>query len=85
MIYIIHFDQKYKHAQHYIGFSDDPVKRSVRHKKSNGSKLLRAVKKAGISFRVVRIIEGDRHAERKLKNQNNSRRFCPVCNPGGVR
>lgn len=83
MIYVIHFDTKFHHAQHYVGFSDDPAARQIDHRRGRGAKLLLVVKKAGISFRVVRIIEGDMNMERKIKRQNNSRRLCPVCNPKG--
>lgn len=86
MVYLIHFDQKLHHAQHYIGFVDHPAhsleSRLEYHKKGLGSKLLRAVGQKGIEFKVVRTWEeGDRNFERKLKNQKNASKLCPVCNP----
>lgn len=86
MVYLIHFDQKLHHAQHYIGFVDEPThsldKRVEYHRSGRGSKLLKAVMKKGIEFSVVRIWgEGDRNFERKLKNRKKSSQLCPICNP----
>ena len=81
MVYPIHFTEKLHHAQHYIGFVDDDLmKRIALHKANKGAKLLAAVNEKGIEWKVVRAWRGaDRHFERKLKNQKNAKRFCPVC------
>jgi len=83
MVYLIHFDSPYKHAKHYLGYTENLESRLDRHHSKNGSKLLRAVENAGIGFTVVRIWpDGDRNFERQLKNQKNTSRFCPVCKQG---
>lgn len=84
MVYLIHLEQKYKHAQHYIGFVDggeDRLKSRLEyHRKGSGSRLLRAVAKAGINFDVVRTwVEGDRNFERSLKNKKKASTLCPIC------
>jgi hypothetical protein len=85
MVYIIHFDRKLAHAQHYIGFVDHEKGHTIEsrleyHRKGQGSKLLRAVVKAGIGFHVADIwLDGDRNFERKLKNKKKSRLLCPMC------
>lgn len=81
MIYIIHFDSPYHHAQHYMGATDNVEKRLKMHLKGRGSRLLRAVKCAGIDFKVVRTIDGSFKDEMKLKRGHNTRRLCPICNP----
>lgn len=86
MVYLIHFDKKYYHAQHYIGFVDEPIhkleKRIEYHKKGRGSKLLKVLVEKGIEFSVVRTWpDGDRNFERSLKNKKKASRFCPICNP----
>lgn len=83
MIYLIHFEKPLFHARHYLGFCvEDLEARIDRHAKGTGSKLMRAVVKAGIRFAVVRVWEeGDRNFERKLKNRKNTPRLCPICNP----
>jgi predicted GIY-YIG superfamily endonuclease len=79
-VYLIHFERPFKHARHYIGYSDNLDARTVRHNKGNGAKLLHHVKAAGIHFEVVKTWEDkDRAFERKLKNLRQSWRRCPVC------
>lgn len=81
-VYLIHFDKKYRHAEHYIGYSKDLGFRIECHREGSGAKLLRAVNKAGIPWNVVRTWRVDGQGfERQLKNQKHSARFCPVCNP----
>lgn len=86
MVYLIHFEEKYHHSRHYIGFVDgkeDRLKSRIEyHRAGRGSKLLKAVAQALINFKVVRVWrDGDRNFERKLKNNKKSSRFCPICNP----
>jgi len=49
------------------------------HKKGAGAKLLAALNRAGIGYRIVRVFEGDRNLERKLKNRKNTAAICPIC------
>ena len=82
LVYIIHFEKKLKHAGHYIGFCEagNLEKRMATHRAGNGSKLMAAVTEAGINWEVAHVFEGkSRHFERYLKNQKNSKRFCPFC------
>lgn len=85
MVYLIHFDRKFHHAQHYIGFVDHERGHTVEsrleyHRKGQGSKLLRAVAAAGIDFKIADIwLEGDRNFERSLKNKKKASGLCPVC------
>ncbi len=80
-VYLIHFEQPFHHAQHYIGWTESDVEeRFKRHFQSGGSKLLRAVKAAGIEFRIVRVWENvDRNFERQLKNRKKAKDLCPCC------
>jgi hypothetical protein len=89
MLYLVHFDKPYKHAQHYLGFTEDGespeesvVRRADRHRAGRGSRLLQVVAEAGISFRVVRTWPGlTRDDERRMKRSGtrNPKR-CPICN-----
>jgi predicted GIY-YIG superfamily endonuclease len=81
MVYLIHFQTKLHHAQHYLGFaSDNLMQRIEMHRTNRGAKLLAAVNDNGINWQVVRVwLNGDRCLERKLKNYKKSRCFCPVC------
>lgn len=78
-IYLLHFDRPYKHARHYLGWTRDLPARIARHFSGHGSKLMRAVQRAGIGAKVVRTWPGDRHLERALKNRKNGCRLCPEC------
>lgn len=84
MVYLIHLEQPYKHAQHYIGFvdGDDKVlERLAKHQAGVGSKFLRAVNAAGIGYFIAHVWPGyTRIQERELKKQKNARRYCPICN-----
>ncbi len=77
MVYLIHFQNKLHHAQHYIGFVESDLgQRIALHKLSRGAKLLAAINEAGIERNVVRVWRGaDRHFERKLKSRKKARCF----------
>lgn len=84
MLYLIHFEEKLAgHAQHYLGFVKQPSRLGARlreHRRGQGAKILRGCTAAGIRWRLVAIFQGDRHEERRLKNQKKSfSRFCPCC------
>ena len=80
MLYLLHFDRPFHHAKHYLGFANDLDARVKRHFSGHGSKLMKAVIAAGIKVEVARTWEnGDRNLERKLHNQNNGPRLCPIC------
>jgi hypothetical protein len=88
-IYLIHFDQPYEHASHYLGFVDTAAhplaealpSRMNFHRTGRGNPLLKAVTDKGIPWSVVRVWEtGTRTQERQLKG-HSSTRLCPTCNP----
>lgn len=79
---LIHFDQKYHHAGHYLGFSKHLWFRIIMHRANTGAKLLREVNKAGIDWSVVRTWSVDSQAfERELKKRKNNPSLCPICHP----
>lgn len=86
MVYLIHFAEPYKHARHYIGFTESKKTLSARmehHRNGQGSRLMRAVTVAGIAWHVVRIwAEGDRTFERSLKERKEAPKLCPICSNG---
>jgi hypothetical protein len=83
MVYLIHFDEKLKHAKHYIGYCSKTglLRRIIRHRKGHGAKILAELVKRNIGFRVARVWnDGDRTFERLLKNRKKSQDLCPICN-----
>lgn len=85
-VYLIHFHRPIGNASnvrgqalHYMGWAWNLEDRLERHRVGRGSHLMRAVMQQGIGWDVVRTWNGDRSLERKLKNQKNASRLCPVC------
>ena len=79
IVYIIHLDNPLSHAGHYIGYTDNLPARIQRHASGRGSPMLHAATVAGITWRVVRVLRGDKVLERELKSRHGARVFCPVC------
>ena len=80
MVYLLHFAEKYKNVQHYLGYTTDLEKRMKRHKNGHGARLVKQVTEAGIEWEVARVWEdGDKKLERKLKKGHNSPKLCPIC------
>ena len=68
VIYMLHFDQPYRHARHYVGWTEDLLDRLDRHAAGHGARLMAVIWQAGIGFTLVRICEGTRHTERAIKH-----------------
>lgn len=81
MVYLIHFDDPYYHAQHYLGSTKNLEDRLAAHRAGRGARLMEVITDAGISWRLVRTWKGGRQLERQLKRRCNGRRLCPICNP----
>lgn len=84
-VYLLHFDQKLHHAQHYLGFTPNGVEsRLEKHLKGKGAKLVKAVVDLGRAVVVARIWEHDdwkeaRAQERRMKRTNHLPSYCPIC------
>jgi len=78
-IYLLHFDQPYRHAKHYTGFAVDLDRRLIAHTCGRGARLTAVVAQAGIGWRLARVWPGTRSTERALKNQGGASRRCPIC------
>jgi predicted GIY-YIG superfamily endonuclease len=83
-VYLLHFHQRYKHAGHYLGSSNNLTKRLQVHAKGQGARLLAVVHAAGITWTLARTWEGGKHCERQLKRQGGAYRCCPICKGLGV-
>ena len=84
-VYLLHFSAPIspRHTcQHYIGWAESWPDRIAIQRAGNGdaARLCQVAKERGIDFIIARIWpDGDKALERRLKNQHNTRRLCPVC------
>lgn len=82
MIYILEFEQPVgtpRHsARYYIGWAqtEETLHRRVDyHRLGQGAAITRAAADRGINMRLVAILPGDKHEERRLKNLKNTPRL----------
>jgi len=79
LVYLLHFDRPYRRVRHYVGFTRDLDQRIAQHRAGHRSPLMRAVRDAGIGFRVARVWHGvTRRFERRL-HKMNLKPICPLC------
>lgn len=83
IVYLLHFHRPYHHARHYVGScrKDLFTFRMLQHESGgNGSKLMKAVRKAGISWSISQVWEANRDFEQWIKNHiKHTSRLCPLC------
>ncbi len=79
MVYLLHFDKRYKHAGHYLGSTCDLEARLTLHAAGRGARLLHVVQTAGITWRLARTWPGGKAKERQLKKQRGASRYGPIC------
>jgi predicted GIY-YIG superfamily endonuclease len=78
-VYLLHFDQPYRHARHYVGWATNVKRRLAEHEAGRGARLLAVVKAAGIGWQLARMWPGSRARERQIKRQGGHARHCPLC------
>jgi hypothetical protein len=86
-VYLLHFEPRFKHAGHYMGYADDIGKRVYEHEYGqSGARLITAAVAAGVKLHIARVWPGgDRNMERKLKGGMFNKRTgslarqCPIC------
>jgi hypothetical protein len=80
VIYLLHFERSFKHARHYLGWTEDLDRRLAQHRAGRGSPLIAAATADGITFELAATWPGDRTEERRLHRYKNSPgRLCPIC------
>ena len=91
-VYLLHFEEPIGdlsnprgQARHYLGFTDDLEQRLQAHRSGNGSAIMAEVSRRGIAWQLARTWNGSRDLERRLKNQHNGPRLCPLCKGGSKR
>lgn len=85
-VYLLHFEPRYEHAGHYLGWAKDVGRRYREHTSgsSAGANLVRVAVEAGCDVSLARVWRfADRHFERRLKRQGGLSRHCPICRASG--
>ena len=96
-VYLVALDEPVGHALHYRGWTEQDIgaivgarhdgptvaRRLARHAGGTGARLLAVAKERGIGWTLVWAEPGDRHEERRLKNQGgrSARRDCTASTP----
>src|SRR4051794_28517804 len=83
-VYLLHFTERYRHAGHYLGSTNDLPQRLAEHERGRGARLLAVIKAAGITWTLARTWEGGKQRERQLKRQGGASRRCPICKSLGL-
>ena len=81
-VYLLHFQRPIsaEHTtQHYLGYTQDLVRRIEEHRAGRGSRLCEVAKEREIPFVLVRVWIGGRRLERQLKRRKNGPKLCPIC------
>lgn len=82
-IYLLHFSAKLAHAQHYLGWTEQPPEyRLADHLavRNRPAKIVSAAKAAGLTIVIARTWPGEtRTEERRMKKMAMAPRLCPIC------
>jgi len=57
-VYLLHFETKLAHAQHYLGSTDNLEARLHCHYHGQGARLMAVVTELGITWQVARTLAG---------------------------
>jgi GNAT superfamily N-acetyltransferase/predicted GIY-YIG superfamily endonuclease len=82
-IYVLHFEHKHHHAQHYVGCTEKLLQRLTAHAIGHGSALCRHLHTIGVNWQLATLYTTThaqmRRMERSLKNQHHAHRYCTIC------
>ena len=80
--YLLHFHAPYKHARHYLGWipTRNLKARLLEHHNGQGSPLIAAVHRAGITWQLARTWHHKNEASaQRLRRTQKPSVLCPVC------
>lgn len=84
-IYLLHYSERTSRGQqHYLGWSEDPVRRFQRHRSGHGAEATKAAVAEGVKLTMAQTWSGTPALERRVKFWSRSRRagfagLCPIC------
>ena len=94
-VYLLHYTQPLPRgvspsgvvleARHYLGYTDDLVRRILEHAEGRGARFTQVCHERGLDFALARTWNGaGRNQERRLKKYKKAHRLCPICDPGAL-
>lgn len=84
-VYLIHFSRSFCRRSHYLGWATNLQERIERHRSGNGARILAAVNKAGIGWKLARTWPHmTMQDETNMKLNKNLKRLCPDCMEASV-
>jgi len=81
VIYLLHFDQPYKHAKHYTGWTEDLLHRLDRHAAGNGARLSRSSGKPGSASPWSASAKAPARPNAPSRTPEALPGTCPACTP----
>lgn len=89
-IYLLHFNPRYRHAGHYLGWASDLDRRLEAHRTGAGARLTQVAVAAGCQLILARTWNGTRADEYSMKysrvtnagkpvRRHSLTRLCPIC------
>lgn len=83
-VYVLHFDRPLAdHAWHYVGATDNLLRRLKEHATGKGAKITAACRLQGIGWRVASVFTMKHRChflcERRVKRYHQTDMFCGVC------
>ncbi len=82
-IYIIHFDTRLSHAEHYVGSTNTLEARLKAHAKGYGARITKELKTQRTNWRLSTLYHArnqtHREIEARIKKQKNTPAFCKIC------
>jgi len=81
MVSLLHFDEPYEHARHYMGYTRAGrlEERLAEHAAGRGARLMEVIAAAGITFTLARTWENATRADERRMKQRGHARQCPLC------
>lgn len=79
VVYLLHFIDAYRHARHYLGWTDNLPGRLADHVAGRGARLTAVVLDAGIGLMLARTWPGETRGDERRRKGRGLTPFCPVC------
>jgi len=87
-LYLLHFEEKLEHAQHYVGITENLEARLKQHANGQGARITQVLFEKNMHWKLARMWKNASMQgayERLFKRMKNGVMYCPVCYPYSAR